>query len=244
MNRRRKQKSVLARIIERLEERILLSADDTLATATALLLAANVQTQQSDSIDPVGDRDLYKVTLAFGDTLTADIDAESIASSLDSYLRLFNATGTEIVHNDDDPSGGVESFFKYTALAAGTYYIGVSGFGTNPNYDPTVADSGAAGSISTGNYTLTLLRAPLADAGDTFSTASNVQLAINDPTPTAIPVQINSAGDVDLYQIALSAGDKLTAHLNGANGTTSNGLVRVFDAAGMEVTPSQDGSYL
>ena len=247
MNHRRGQKSTLLRIIERLEERILLSGDDTLATATTVLLTPGVPTQFSDGIEPLGDRDFYKVTLAAGDTITADIDAATISSRLDSYLRLFKANGTnadEIDNNDDDPSGSVDSFLKYTAVASGTYYIGVSGFGTNPAYDPTVADSGAAGSISTGNYTLKLLRAPLADAGDTLSTASNVQLAINDPTPTAIPVQINSAGDVDLYQVALSAGDKLTVHLDGANGTTSNGLVRVFDAAGTELTPSQDGSYL
>ena len=135
MNRRRGQKSALLRIIERLEERILLSGDDTLATATALMLAANVQTQQSDSIDPAGDRDLYKVTLAFGDTLTADIDAESIGSALDSYLRLFDATGTEIVHNDDS-GNSVDSFLSYTATTSGTYYIGVSGLGTDTSLRP------------------------------------------------------------------------------------------------------------
>ena len=48
------------------------------------------------------------------------------------------------------------------------------------------------------------------------STASNVQLAINDVTPTQIPLQINPVGDVDLYQVTLAEGDVLTANIGGA----------------------------
>ena len=147
MNHRRGQKSTLLRIIERLEERILLSGDDTLATATTVLLTPGVPTQFSDGIEPVGDRDFYKVTLAAGDTITADIDAATISSRLDSYLRLFKANGTNAdeVDNNDDDGSTTDSRLTHTVTSPGVYYIGVSGIGTNPFYDPTIATAGTPG---------------------------------------------------------------------------------------------------
>src|SRR5436853_6620759 len=90
--------------IERLEDRLLLSAvtesepNDSIASANAL----SADDTATGTISLGGDVDLYKVDLAFGDTLTANIDADVNGSSLDSLLRLFDSTGNEFASNDDD----------------------------------------------------------------------------------------------------------------------------------------------
>src|SRR3954447_11604112 len=96
MKRRRGQKCAPRRTIERLEDRILLAADDTLATATLETLTPGVTKSIAAQIDPAGDVDLYKVKLGFGDSLTAQIAAASIGSPLNSYLRVFNSAGAEL----------------------------------------------------------------------------------------------------------------------------------------------------
>jgi hypothetical protein len=80
------------------------------------------------------DIDLYKVTLAAGQRIAIDVDARSLAtpSRLDSYLRLFNVGGRELTRNDDS-NGSYDSYLSFTAQTAGTYFVGVSGYG-NSNY--------------------------------------------------------------------------------------------------------------
>ena len=70
-----------------------------------------------------------------------------IGSHLDSYLRLFKATGNTAVEvdNNDDDGSTTDSLLSYTAASAGTYYVGVSGTGTNPLYLPTIATDGTPG---------------------------------------------------------------------------------------------------
>src|SRR5215471_16914311 len=99
MKRRNGLKSPLNRIIERLEDRLLLSAvsetepNDGFTSATAVPLTPNILTTVSGSIDPLGDVDLYSVTLAAGDTLRADIDTPD-PHSLNSFLQIFDSSGS------------------------------------------------------------------------------------------------------------------------------------------------------
>jgi len=58
------------------------------------------------------DVDLFAFNAQAGDMITADIDAEVRGTSLDSILRLFDSTGTEIAFNDD--SDGLDSFISVT----------------------------------------------------------------------------------------------------------------------------------
>ncbi|MFM8703880.1 MAG: DVUA0089 family protein, partial [Planctomycetia bacterium] len=64
--------------------------------------------------------------------ITIDVDARSLdnPSRLDSYLRLFNAGGRELARNDD-AFGSYDSFLSFTAPTAGSYLIGVSGYGNS-----------------------------------------------------------------------------------------------------------------
>ena len=145
--------------------------NDSLSTATPLTLSggrATVSATIGDGASTAADVDLYAVTLAAGTVLTADIDASSLAtpSSLDSYLRVFAASGSQLAANDD-AGGSFDSLVSYTVPTAGTYYIGVSSYG-NSTYAAATAGSGTAGS-TTGGYTLTVsaaLPAPTADVID------------------------------------------------------------------------------
>jgi subtilisin family serine protease len=104
------------------------------------------------------DVDLYRVTLAANQRLTIDVDARSLAgsSTLDSYLRVFDASGRQLAFNDD-ANGSLDSYLVFTSGNAGVYYIGVSGYG-NSAYSPRAAGSGRSG--STGVYQLAMWLTP------------------------------------------------------------------------------------
>jgi hypothetical protein len=100
------------------------------------------------------DVDLYRVTLAAGQSLSVDVVARLVSgsSSLDSYLRLFDSRGRQLASNDDS-GGSYDSALAFTALRGGVFFIGVSGYG-NFRYNPLRAPSGRFG--STGAYELAL----------------------------------------------------------------------------------------
>jgi hypothetical protein len=101
------------------------------------------------------DADLFSVDLALGQTITIDIDAIQIGSTLDSVVIVFDNQGQFSAFNDN--FNGLDSFLQFTAPASGTYYIGVSGI-ANFNYSPLVAGSGDlfGSTFSVGDYTIRL----------------------------------------------------------------------------------------
>lgn len=98
------------------------------------------------------DIDLYRFTPTTSGTV--NIQAQSVeAYSSDTYLRLFNANGSQIAANDDENSITRGSFVQAAVTAGTTYYIGVNGAGPNAgNYDPFTGAGAANG--SPGSYTL------------------------------------------------------------------------------------------
>jgi len=135
---------------------IVTDAADTMSKAVRIDAAAIVRSgvrlpgQVGDGSRGAKDVDFYRITLARGQRLVVDLDAASlpVKSPLDGYLRLFNSNGRQVASNDDF-NGSADSLISFTARTAGTYYVGVSGFG-NTSYDPTRAGSGRNG--STGGY--------------------------------------------------------------------------------------------
>ena len=128
-------------------------AGDTLATAAAVGISAGevrLSGRIGDGSYAARDVDLYKVVLAAGQTLVIDVDAQTLSggSTLDSYARLFNSSGRQIATNDDS-GGSFDSYLSMRVSTAGTYYVGISGYG-NASYSPTRAGSGRNG--STGVY--------------------------------------------------------------------------------------------
>jgi serralysin len=128
-------------------------ADVAGSTATLSSLALNGSV--NGSIEVVGDRDWYSITLNAGETYifrtgsTAPLSgAAPAAGSVDTLLSLRNSAGTLIQSNDDAGEYGY-SAIRFTATTSGTYYLDVgaySGAGSN----------GAA----TGGFNLTAFTTP------------------------------------------------------------------------------------
>ena len=78
------------------------------------------------SIAPGLDVDIFELQLNADEFLTVDIDADVIGSSLDSYLRLFDASGNQLAANDD--AGGSDSALSLVVPTTGTYYIELADF--------------------------------------------------------------------------------------------------------------------
>ena len=132
--------------------------NDTLATATPVSFDSTGQAAFNgvtigNGLQANLDIDLYRLDLSRGGLITAEIFAKRLPapSTLDSYIRLFDANGEEIAFNDQ--AFGQDSFIDFFVFTGGTYYIGVSGFG-NDQYDPLVAGSGTSQSLGVYNLRL------------------------------------------------------------------------------------------
>jgi hypothetical protein len=107
---------------------------------------------------PKDDVDLIKFTInTVGQKVGFDVDSRN-GSNLDTYLRLFNSSGTRIASNNNGAAPGESasnfSYLSYRFASKGTYYIGVS---LNPNnaYSPITGNGDVPGG-TTGAYRITL----------------------------------------------------------------------------------------
>lgn len=135
---------------------------DTIGTASRLpeiVGEVRVSGFVGDGLFGNRDVDLYRVTLLANQRLAIDVDARSLSgsSTLDSYVRVFDAAGRQVAVNDD-ANGSLDSYLVFTARTAGVYYVGVSGYG-NSAYNPRTAGSGRR-TGSTGVYQLAMWLAP------------------------------------------------------------------------------------
>jgi hypothetical protein len=213
---------------------------DTLATAlnTGLQSAGGTFTFTEPIGDgPFGNRDvdIYRFTAPANSGLRARTSLPSGGHAMDTVLRLFDASGTELARNDDDPAGGLYSALIFPLDAAGVYYVGVSGSG-NDVYDPTTGGSGQPG--STGDYQLDLILEP-PDVGDTLATALDTggrSLGGTFSTTQPIGNGPNAARDVDLYRFQASANSSLTVRtLQPTGGRAMDTVLRLFSANGTEL---------
>jgi subtilisin family serine protease len=215
--------------------------NDTLATAIVVPPTSGrvaLEGTIGDGPAAIRDVDLYRVSLAAGQGLTVDIDAKKLpgGSTLDSFVRIFSATGRQLASNDDD---GVttDSFARFIAPAAGDYLVAVSGFG-NGSYSPTAIGSGAVGSV--GDYQLALTLGPAAAA-----LSADIVDVTPDPRTTAVSsivVSFNRAvSGFDLADLALTrdgaplplAGASLTPALDRRTWTLAGAaLERATNASG------------
>jgi hypothetical protein len=226
-------KSEPRRAIERLEDRLLLAGNDTLATATAVSV---FPATEHDEINEPNDVNLYKVTLAFGETLNAHVDALSQGSALNGYLRLFDASGNELSNSGFNPFSDPVLPAYTSEAGSAVYYVGVSD-SSNSSYNP-VDGSFETGGATKGMYSLSLDVTPLADVGDT--TGSAQALSLTPSSPQQLPGIIDAGGDSDLYQLALAAGDTLDVKIDAASLGSLDSYVRVFDTAGNQLASNDN----
>ncbi len=204
--------------------------------AEALNLGAMTQARVvNDAIDNIIDVDLFKFTVTAGQRIRFDVDRP--AGNLDSFLRLFNASGVQLASNDDGPTPGeadsVESFLEFTFAAAGTFVIGVSGF-PNTAYNPNTGNGDAVG--ETGAYTLTLT--PIVnDADDQIAEAINLGAMTQNRSASG---SINVGVDVDMFRFTVTAGQRIQFDVDRPSGSLDS-FLRLFDANGVEVAANDDG---
>ena len=220
-----------------------LEPNDTIATATAGLAAnasdATFSGVVGDGVNAARDVDLFSVVLAAGQSVEATVRAAADGSALDSFLRLFDATGRQLASNDDF-GGSLDSRLSFLATAAGTYYVGVSGYG-NTSYSPVTGSGTAAG--STGPYTVRLSRAsPPLEPNDSLAQATAVVPQAGAASFSAtVGDGAQVASDVDLFRVSLAAGQALTMDIAARTiGSQLDSFLRLFDATGRELARNDD----
>lgn len=123
------------------------------------------------------DVDMFRFTVTAGQQLRFDVD-RTPGSTLDSYLRLFNAAGTQLAFSDNNAAPGepasTESFIDRTFATAGTFYIAVSGKQNSAYNALTGAGDVAA---SAGNYQLIISPVAAAFAAPPISSLKKDRLA-------------------------------------------------------------------
>ncbi|NBP51535.1 MAG: hypothetical protein EBU70_10250, partial [Actinobacteria bacterium] len=194
--------------------------NDSLDVAVSIDLSRGTATTAGtigDGANRRRDVDLFAVSLTAGDVLTVDVDAAVLASSLDTYLRLFDPSGWPLAANDD-ADGSLDSALGFIAPQTGTYYVGLSAFG-NTRYDPFVAGSGRPGT-TTGDYVLTF---------EVASTALTADVVDVDPDPRSTAVDIvvvdfsDAVDDFDAADLTLMR-DGQPVPLFGADVATVDGM--------------------
>jgi len=183
-------------------------AGPTAATATDV----NLNSTTAASLSPSGDVDYYRfVVPSSGGTLTLYTTGPT-----DTMGSLRNSSDAELAFNDD--STDLNFRITQTNVAAGTYYIRVTGFGgATGNY--TLFVNWAAGSTTTTD-----------DHGNTTATATAVSL--NSTTNGAI----NTPGDIDFFRIQVLGSGTLTVYTTGSTDTYGS----LLDANGTVLTSNDD----
>ena len=171
---------------ELLERRLLMADfDDSISEAFRLGALSTTPSIVSSSISPDTDVNMVSFTVSAGQIVDFDIDtALNGAGGLGSYVRLFNAQGTQLAFNNDGAAPdenaiGFDAYLRYTFATAETFYLGVSNF-NNALYNPLTGDGDTAGGANaTGAYQLTL-----------NSVFASLDVSIN---PTTIPERNGTA---------------------------------------------------
>ena len=207
----------------------------------------------SGEIDPALDADLYQIQLAQGDGVYLDLDAKSIDSELDSYLRIFDSQGNELAFDDDDDANFIgdsnsDSAIAFAPSTPGEYYIGVSDAG-NLEYDPLNGRTNFSSNVTspfstTGSYDLKINIASIVrdeDADNTILEAIDSNISSTGTTSTVLTDSIASMSDVDIYSFQLDAGDGITLDLNAATQDSDlDSYLRIFDSEGNELAVDDD----
>jgi len=117
------------------------SVDLTNAQTAAVGSAVNA------AIDPLGDDDVFALTLTAGSTLVVDAETAN-SGEPDTMIAVYDGGGTQLAYNDDFT--GRESRLEFTPTTDGTYYVLVTSWDGD----------GADGTIGSYILSLTLLDTP------------------------------------------------------------------------------------
>ncbi|MBF0213619.1 MAG: DVUA0089 family protein [Magnetococcales bacterium] len=201
------------------------SVDDYGATTTTAGPLTTDGVAAAGVIEKSGDQDWFAVTLNGGDTYRFQADRTATASGLsDPRLALYDQAGALILFDDDGGEMG-NAQITYTPNTSGSYYLGVRD-----------AERG------TGQYQLTATtltsEGVVDDFAGTIETLGIVTAGSEDGTSGII----ESAWDVDLFAVTLSAN---VSYQLRANAATVDGLddpyLILYDASGVTLATNDDG---
>ncbi|MGF6425620.1 M10 family metallopeptidase C-terminal domain-containing protein [Bradyrhizobium elkanii] len=114
--------------IERFQFNDITVTDDWIG-GTATSVSVSVGGSATGDIQFNGDRDWFAVTLTAGQHYVVDEygTATSHGTLTDPYVRLYNASGTQVAFNDDG-GVGLDSQLAIVAANSGTYYVAAGGY--------------------------------------------------------------------------------------------------------------------
>ena len=174
---------------------------------------------RSGSIDYVDDGDLFRVSLTGGVTYRFDM-VSPLTSSVDPYLMLFGLRPeVELIDYDDD-SGPLplDSALHFTPSTSGEYFLAA--------YDYAE---------STGRYTLQATTVPDDFTG---SPATSGRVAVGG---SATGGRIDAPSDVDMFAVAVTAGQQYTFELwSAASGGLDDPYLALIDASGNLLASDDD----
>jgi len=99
--------------------------DNSWQTSTPMVVDGTITRQNNHSIDPANDTDWIN----FWNPTNQSVTIETLNSSGDTRMWLYNKYGNQIAYNDD---GGIGYLSKITqTLDSGTYYIKIDEYGNN-----------------------------------------------------------------------------------------------------------------
>ncbi|MFQ5674600.1 MAG: T9SS type A sorting domain-containing protein [bacterium] len=213
-----------------------LEPNDAMASATAIGYG---ETRKA-SIDPAGNLDYFRFSGSLGDTIQADITAQTCGSNLDGFLTLLNSTGQVIATHDDEFAGfGTDPKLQAVLPASGDYFLVMD---SRENAMKTTPVGGRDLF-----YELTV---------DTFSPALEPDNQPSEATPLnegeTIFAALDLKGDVDFYSFEARAGDFLSAQifsagvglLDPAVGSSLTPVVTLFGTDGTTVLGTDEASTL
>ena len=70
-----------------------------------------------------GEIDIYKIELAKGQSISAQVHSRKLGTPLDAHLSIIGSAGKPVASNDDASTSSKDSGLTYTATTAGTYEI-------------------------------------------------------------------------------------------------------------------------
>lgn len=126
------------------QENAALSEGADAAANTGTAYSMGVGDTFSGSIGAVGDNDWIAITLTAGSNTQISLTSTG-ATGLDTYLELYDSSGTLVAFNDDG-GGGLNSMLSFAATTGGTYYINARSYNnaTAGTYQISTAELGGA----------------------------------------------------------------------------------------------------
>ncbi|MEQ1827559.1 MAG: DVUA0089 family protein, partial [Pirellula sp.] len=226
---------------------VLPDSNDTIQEAISLGTVSTTPITTSATLSPDVDVNVYSFSVGTGQVVDFDIDTLLNGSGgLGSYLRLFDASGTQLAFNNDgsapgENSVGFDAYLRHTFASAGTFFIGVSNF-NNTQYNPITGEGDVAGGSNTvGAYQLILQALPI-DTNDILTEAAH--LGVITATPSVVNASIITDIDVNIVAFSISSGQivdfDIDTTLNGAGGLGS--YIRLFNSQGQVLAFNNDAA--